>query len=87
VNSPVAGASVAAGSSVIGASVAAGSSVAGAGGCVAGAPPPQADKIMLARTSKLTTTDNLRIFLLLAMVEAILFQGTQFGEIFDTGGL
>jgi hypothetical protein len=42
----------------------AGSSVA-AGACVAGAAPPQAERIMLAKTSKLSNTNSLRIFFLL----------------------
>jgi hypothetical protein len=57
---PPAGASVAAGGSVAAGSD--GSSVAaGAGGCVAGAPPPQAARIMPVRT-KFSKANNLRMF-------------------------
>jgi hypothetical protein len=62
VGPPVVGASVPSGSSgaaSVGSAVA-GSSVAW-GASVAGAAPPQAAKIMLARTNRLSKIDNLRI--------------------------
>jgi hypothetical protein len=66
--------------------VAAGSSVA-AGACVAGAAPPQAERIMLAKTSKLSNTNSLRIFFFSSksynrvrsftrLVKTIVFTGT-----------
>src|SRR5512133_2964309 len=73
----VAGSLVVAGSCE-GSFVAWGAWVAGAG------VPPQADKIMLARTSKLSKANNLRIFLLLTKIERFIENVLTFHPIVTT---